>query len=190
MKNLTFVALNKENIEDFAKERNVLLRKTKSEWVLFLDTDEKLSPELKKEISELDPKGHSGFIIKRKILFLSKEIGKDRVLRLAKKNAGKWVRKVHETWQIKGKVGALDGFIIHNTADNLHDYIDKINKYSSIHAAENAREGKHSNLFKIIIYPKMKFLQNILAGRGFVFSMLQSFHSFLGWAKQWKLQKN
>jgi len=107
VKNLTFVALNKENIEDFAKERNVLLRKTKSEWVLFLDTDEKLSPELKKEISELDPKGHSGFIIKRKILFLGKEIGKDRVLRLAKKNAGKWVRKVHETWQIKGKVGAL-----------------------------------------------------------------------------------
>jgi hypothetical protein len=62
-----------------------------------------------------------------------------------------------------------------------------MNVYSSIHAAENAREGKHSNLFKMIFYPKVKFIQNALAGRGFVFSMLQSFHSFLGWAKQWEL---
>jgi hypothetical protein len=190
VKNLTFVALNKENIEDFAKERNDLLRKVKSEWVLFLDTDEKLSPELKEEIIKLDPTGHSGFNIKRKIFFLGKEIGEDKVLRLAKKNAGKWVRKVHETWQIKGKVGTLDGYIIHNTAGDLHSYIAKINKYSSIHAAENVRERKHSNLFKIIIYPKLKFIQNMLSGRGFVFSMLQSFHSFLGWAKQWELSKD
>jgi len=158
--------------------------------VLFLDADEKLSPKLKKEISELDSSGYSGFFIKRKIIFLGKEIGEDCVLRLGKKNAGKWIRKVHETWQIRKEVGTLDNYIIHNTADNLHGYIEKMNRYSSIHATENLKEGKRSNLLKILIYPKMKFIQNIYAGRGFVFSMLQSFHSFLGWAKQWELQRN
>ena len=190
MKNFETLRLNQENIKDFAQARNRLLKRTKGEWVLFLDKDEKLSNSLSKEISDLDPAGYSGFYIKRKIIFLGREIGTDKVLRLAKKNSGFWVRKVHETWQVKGKVGMLRNYIIHNTAENLHDYIAKVNSYSSIHAAENRREGKRSNLFKIIFYPKIKFIQNFLAGRGFVFSLIQSFHSFLGWAKQWELQKD
>lgn len=183
------ITLKKNNITDFAEARNKLLIKAKSNWVLFLDTDEKLSKNLAKEISNLNPSGCNGFFIKRKILFLGKHIGEDKVLRLGEKDAGKWRRKVHETWEIKGKVGALNNYIIHNTACNLHQYLEKINKYSSIHASENLKEGKRSDLFKIIFYPKMKFLQNLLAGRGFVFSMLQSFHSFLGWSKLWFLQK-
>ncbi|MCX6704407.1 MAG: hypothetical protein NTZ07_03080 [Candidatus Woesebacteria bacterium] len=187
---LDIITLNKPGITDFACARNELLRKVRSEWVLFLDSDEKLSSELEKEISRLNPEDNTGFYIKRKIIFLGKEIGEDKVLRLAKKNSGKWVRKVHETWQVKGKIGTLKNYIIHNTADNLHEDIEKMNRYSSIHAAENLKEGKRSNLFKMIFYPKLKFIQNILAGRGFVFSVLQSFHSFLGWAKQWELQKD
>ncbi|HUC94637.1 MAG TPA: hypothetical protein VMR19_01355 [Candidatus Saccharimonadales bacterium] len=190
MNNLVTVTLNKPVISNFAGERNELLRKAKESWVLFLDTDEKLSQELKKEISDLDTSDFSGFYIKRKIIFLGKEIGEDKVLRLGKKNSGKWSRRVHETWLVKGKIGTLEGYIIHNTANNLHDYIGKMNKYSSIHAEENLKEGKRLGLFKIIFYPKLKFVQNMLSGRGFVFSMLQSFHSFLGWAKQWELLKD
>lgn len=190
MNNVKIITLKKSRITNFASERNLLLNAAKSEWVLFLDTDEILSNELKKEISDLDPKECGGFIIKRKIIFLGKEIGEDKVVRLVKRNSGKWVRAVHETWQTRQEVGPLDGYIIHNTANNLHDYIDKINKYSVIHAKENLREGKTSNLFKIIFFPKLKFIQNIFEGRGFTFSMLQSFHSFLGWAKQWELQKD
>jgi hypothetical protein len=189
MNNLEIITLVKPGITDFAKERNLLLEKSKSEWVLFLDSDEKLSEELKKEILNLDPLDYSGFIIRRKIFFLGEEIGEDKVLRLAKRLSGKWVRAVHETWDVKGRVGILKGDIIHNTANNLYGYIAKMNSYSSIHAEENLREGKHSNLFKIVIYPKIKFVQNILAGRGFVFGMLQSFHSFLGWVKLWQLEK-
>jgi glycosyltransferase involved in cell wall biosynthesis len=190
MSNLEIITLHTPGVTDFASARNLLLKKSKAEWVLFIDTDEKLSDELIKEISALNPKDCNGFVIKRKIVFLGREIGEDRVLRLARKNSGKWVRKVHETWQIKGRVGTLKGHIIHNTADNLHEYIEKMNRYSSIHAAENLKEGKRSNLFKMVYYPKLKFIQNILARRGFVFSVLQSFHSFLGWAKQWELQKD
>jgi hypothetical protein len=190
MNNIETLTLKKIGINNFALERNLLLKNSKAEWVLFLDTDEKLSESLAKEIEDLNPGDYNGFVIKRKIIFLGKNIGEDMVLRLARKNSGVWSRKVHETWQVRGKIGSLDGTIIHNTAVNLHDYIGKINFYSSMHAAENIREGKHSNLFKIIFFPKLKFIQNMLMGRGFVFSMLQSFHSFLGWAKQWELQKD
>ena len=190
MNKLETITLHKPGITDFSLERNLLLKKSKTEWILFLDSDEKLSDDLTKEIKILDPGDYNGFYIKRKIIFLGKEVGEDRVLRLAKKNSGRWERKVHEIWQVKGNVGSLKGYIIHNTADNLHDYIGKINSYSSIHAAENAREGKHPSLLKIILFPKLKFIQNMLAGRGFAFSMLQSFHSFLGWAKQWEIQNH
>jgi len=190
MKNIQTLTLNEENITDFASARNMLLKKTKAEWVLFVDTDEKISNELKQEISDLNPIDYKGFIIKRKIVFLGSEIGEDRVLRLARRNSGKWVRKVHEIWRIKGKVGTLKNCIVHDTASNLFDYIEKMNRYSSIHAAENLKEGKRSNIFKMIFYPKLKFIQNILLGRGIVFSIMQSFHSFLGWTKQWELQKD
>jgi len=188
MKNLQILTLNKPNITDFASARNELLKNAKSDWVLFLDSDEVLSEALKKEIKNLDPKDYVSFYIKRKIIFLGKEIGEDKILRIGKRNAGKWERAVHETWQVKGKIGELKGYIFHKTAENIHEYIVKLNNYSSIHAVENQKEGKHSNLLKIIFYPMFKFFQNIFQGRGFVFSMLQSFHSFLGWAKLWQLQ--
>ena len=183
------IILNKSGITDFAKERNLLLKKSKSKWVFFIDTDEVVTKELKSEIVNLDPKDFNGFYIKRKIIFLGKYIGEDKVLRLGKKNSGKWERKIHETWKIKGKTKTLSNHLIHNTAGNLHSYIEKMNKYSDLHAEENIHEGKKSSLFKIIFYPKAKFVQNLFQGRGCIFSMLQSFHSFLGWAKQWELQR-
>jgi len=189
MNKFEIITLNKPNINDFAKERNLLLEKSKAEWVFFLDSDEKLSKELKKEISDLDPKECSGFNIKRRIIFLGKAIGEDKAIRLVRRNSGKWVRAVHETWQTCRKVRPLDGYIIHNTAENLHGYIDKMNRYSVIHAKENLREGKTSSLFKIIFYPNLKFIENIVSGRGFVFSMLQSFHSFLAWSNLWLSQR-
>jgi hypothetical protein len=79
MKDYSVITLNRKNITDFAKERNLLLGKSKSEWVLFLDSDEKLSAGLTKEISDLDVKDFKGFIIKRKIFFLGREIGEDKV---------------------------------------------------------------------------------------------------------------
>ncbi|HKC04860.1 MAG TPA: hypothetical protein VKC54_03245 [Patescibacteria group bacterium] len=181
------ITLRKKNINDFARERNLLLKKSKAEWVLFLDYDEVMPAELKKEIDRLNPDGFKGFYIFRKNYFLGKPIGTDKILRLAKKDSSKWSRKVHEVWTVNGKIGTLKNPIIHTTAKNLTEYISKINYYSTLHAEENFNSGKLSSLFKIIFYPPAKFLQSLVMGRGFVFSMLQSFHSFLAWSKEYFL---
>jgi len=189
MNNVEIITLKAPDIRDFAYERNKLLKKASSVWVFFVDGDEKISEELKKEIENLDPGSYNGYYVKRKIIFLGHVIGEDKVLRLGKRDAGKWNRKVHEVWNIKGKVGLLKNFLIHNTAEDISSYVGKINKYSSIHAEENLKEGKKVSILKIIFYPKMMFLKNILQGRGFTFSMLQSLHSFLGWSKEWELTR-
>ena len=191
MNNIETLTLKEKNISDFAEARNRLLKKAKSEWVLFVDADEVATEALASEIRnyKLEIRNYSGFFIKRKIVFLGKAVGEDKVLRLARKNSGKWVRAVHETWNVAGSTATLKNYIVHNTADNLHGYLEKINKYSDIHAGENLKEGKRSNICKIIFYPILKFWQNMLYGRGFVFSLMQSFHSYLSWSKLWIMQK-
>jgi hypothetical protein len=189
-KSVQIIVLNKDNISDFSKERNKLLGNSKADWVFFLDSDEKMSPGLRKEIlRKIRDDKFNGFIVNRKNYFLGKFVGTDKILRLGKKGKGKWYRKVHEVWQIKGNIGKLENPIIHNSYKSLYEAIRKVNYYSTLHAEANLDEAKKSNLLKIIFYPPVKFIQSFLMGRGFVFSMLQSFHSFLGWAKLWQLQQ-
>lgn len=186
---IKIVTLNEPNIKDFAMARNRILKNLKNDWVFFLDSDEIISTELYKEISELDLEGYSGFFVKRKNYFLGKFIGSDELIRLARKDSGYWKRKVHEVWVVKGRLGKLKNPIIHETAKSLKEYISKLNFYSTLHAEANKKEGKRSGFLKIVFYPKIKFIESIINGRGLVFSILQAFHSFLAWSKQWLSQK-
>ena len=181
-----FITLRKEGITDFAKERNELLKKAKGDWIFFVDTDETISPALRHEINRAVNKPISGYYVYRENFFLGKHIGRDKILRLGRKNAGRWVRRVHEVWKVEGKLCQLKNPLVHNSAVNLHEFVHKINFYSTLHSQENLSRGKRSNLFKIVCYPVAKFIQSLLIGRGFVFSMFQSFHSFLSWGKAWQ----
>jgi len=190
---------------DFSSQRNFGLEKANGNWVLFVDSDEIVPEPLRLEIvSKInDPLNKtSGYFLKRRTFFLGREIKygqakDDKVLRLARKNSGIWKRKVHEFWEIEGKVETLNNYLDHYTSSSLKDFIDKINFYSDLHAVSNLEEGKKSNLFKIIFYPPFKFLDNFIFKLGFldgnyglVFSLLMSFHSFLSWSKLWLLQKS
>jgi hypothetical protein len=180
--NITTLTLNKSNIKDFAFERNELLKKSKTEWNLFLDNDEKIqNDEFILTCSEIE-----SYIISRKNYFLDQYVGEDRIIRLVKRGTGKFVRAVHEIWKpdnIKNVGKINNNYIIHNTANNLKDYINKINKYSTLHAKENNKEKKKVNLSKIIFYPTFKFIVELIKSKNIVFSIIQSFHSFLAWSK-------
>src|SRR3990167_1565394 len=189
---------------DFASQRNFGLQKAKGEWVLFLDADERVSENLKKEILHLigTPKsGYSGFFLKRKDVIFGKEVnhgemGSLKLLRLAKKGSGFWKRSVHESWNVKGKTLTLANSIYHYPHQNLREFIDSVNYFSSLHALSNRREGKNSSLVKIILWPLGHFIKNWIFKKGFldgtlgfVMAMFMSFHSFLAWSKLWLLQK-
>ncbi|WKZ25900.1 MAG: hypothetical protein QY322_01170 [bacterium] len=179
---LNILELKKSNITDFAKARNELLQKSKADWVLFLDSDEKLSSPIKNISNKYD-----GYYLTRKNYFLGQYVGDDKILRLGKRKFVTWKRGVHETWDIKN-VSNLDNVIIHNTADNLTDYLKKINKYSDLHAKENLKEGKRSTLFKIIFFPIGKLIVTYIKSKHIVFSIMQSLHSYLAWLKLYFLQ--
>jgi hypothetical protein len=179
---LSILKLNKPNITDFAKERNELLKKAKTDWVLFLDNDEKLSKPIK-NISE----NYDGYVLKRKNYFLGQYIGSDKIVRLGKSKLKTWKRSVHETWDIKN-IGHINNYIIHNTADNLTDYLNKINNYSTLHAKANLKEGKKSSLIRIVIYSVGNFVVHLVKSKNIVYSIMKSLHSYLAWSKLYFLQ--
>lgn len=113
------------------------------------------------------------------------EAGGVKFLRLARRDTGIWRRKVHETLKVAGKTETL----------TVAEFLADIDRYSTLHAQVNFEEGKRSNLLKIILWPKLEFINNYLlrlgfldGPQGFVVAMLMSFRSYLSWGKLWLLE--
>ncbi|HSD98451.1 MAG TPA: glycosyltransferase family 2 protein [Patescibacteria group bacterium] len=187
----------------FALQRNFGLEKAREEWVLFVDADERVSEKLKNEILEkIQNNKYVGFFLKREDVMWRKvlrhgEQGKIQLLRLAKKENGKWKGKVHEMWDIHGSVQTLDNALRHHPHPTIAEFLQEINFYSTLRSQELFENGKHANLIDILIYPKVKFIQDyfwkmgFLDGiQGFLAAILMSFHSFLVRGKLWQLQKS
>lgn len=133
----------------------------------------------------------NGYFIKRTDVFLGRglrygETAHVKLLRLAKKGAGVWIRPVHEYWDIEGHTETLDNPLIHESHTNVAQFIDEINIYSTINARYLYKQGVRSTVFAILAYPTVKFIQNyffrlgFLDGtRGCIMALMMSFHSFL-----------
>lgn len=185
---------------NFSSQRNFGLEMAKGDWVLFIDTDEVVSPNLRNEIIQVTSDSLNrinGYFIERKDVLWGKQLnygewGKTRLLRLARNKKGKWKRRVHEYWDIKGPVSRLHYPLVHYSHENLREFINHINYFSTLHAKANMEEKKQSTIFKIIFWPFFKFIKNwiILLGfldgsRGFIVALIMSIHSFLSWSKLW-----
>ncbi len=184
-----------KKLNNFSKQRNFAINKAKNGWILFIDDDEIISDELKKEIINLsETQKYQSFYIKRKDFFWNKEIKygelrevfKKGLIRLIKKNTGKWVRQVHEEYITSGRVGYLKNFIYHYPHENIKEFLNKINLYSTLRAEELYKLNKKSNILLIFFYPFGKFIYTyfiklgFLDGvEGFVYSFMLSFYSFL-----------
>lgn len=170
---------------DWAKARNEAMATARNEWVLFVDSDEVIN----KQIIRIDNR-FDGYRLKRRDVFWRHEMrfgeaGRTKLLRLGKKSAGLWKRKVHEYWDIKN-ISELKEYLIHSPHPKISDFINQINSYTEIDAKELLREGKKFSYFRLIFNPLGKFIQNyflrfgFLDGlAGFVYAFMMSFHSLV-----------
>lgn len=189
----------------FAAQKNFALSLAANEWILSLDADERVSQDLKLKIQNLlvDEKYlkvYDGFLIKRDNYFLGKLIrscgwNRDFQLRLFKKSKTKLTnRLVHEGFEVYGKIGKIAEPIIHLSYKSFNDAIAKINHYSSLEAIEKSTKKK-ANIFTIIFYPILYFLQHFIFRYGFIDGIYGFFVSLLhAWTKMlvqikiWELQ--
>lgn len=187
---------------DFSAQRNFGLSKVKNEWVLFLDADERITGDLWSEINlKTNSSQASGFYIKRVDYMWGKklqygETGNIKLLRLAKKDNGEWKGRVHEVWDIKGKVEGLENALNHYPHQNLSEFLSEISFYSTLRAQELKDKGIKVGVLQIIFYSKAKFFVNYFVKLGFldgtpglIVSIIMSFHSFLTRSKLWLLNQ-
>ena len=190
---------------DFAEQRNFGMKKTNNDWVLFIDADEEVTKELTGEIVKLLNSyivKENAFYLRRRDYFWNQELkfGEVRqirqmgLIRLIKKNSGIWMGTVHEVFHTAKNVSRLNSFLNHYPHQTLKEFINDINKYSSIRVEELFNKGIKTNIFEIIFFPIGKFINNYFFNlgffdgpAGFTYAFMMSFHSFLVRAKLYQL---
>jgi glycosyltransferase involved in cell wall biosynthesis len=187
--------------EGYVPQKRYALSLTSNEWVLSLDADERITPELKDEILNLLPGDFSGFKIRRKNFLLKKEITscgweKDYQLRLFRKDKTDLNdRLVHEKFVAQGKIGTLKNTMIHFTFSSFEDYLNKINSYTSLKAQELFNKKKRVGAWTIFSHTVSAFFTFFFIRRGFkdgiyglIISLLHSVSTMMNYIKLWELQ--
>jgi glycosyltransferase involved in cell wall biosynthesis len=191
LKKITFKNTNHKTkiinhkLENFASQRNYALSKSTNDWCLFLDSDEIISEKLATEIKNfLKKPTHNGVIFRRLDCYHGQtlnygEIGQTRLLRLARKSAGKWQRPVHEFWKIKGKTTEFVNPLFHLRHNLTSGFFSRLILYSPLDASALAKEGKPFSYYRLFIFPLAKFFHNYLIRLGFLDGTLGLFHAYL-----------
>lgn len=180
--------------EDFTKQRNLALSAAKNDWILFLDGDERITPELEKEIIETikNPKANDAYYFYRTFFLGKKKINfsgtqNDKNFRLFRKSKAHYAedKKVHETLQVNGTIGIFKNKLLHYSFESYDAFKNKMLHYGNLKGKELAEKGKiYHPLTKwskaIFKFFKTYFLKlGILDGKnGLAISYLQSLYVY------------
>jgi glycosyltransferase involved in cell wall biosynthesis len=181
----------------FAKQKQLALSYCEQDWVLNLDGDEVVSPQLKQEIIDcVNTNTIDGLDIPIEDYFLgfapdkhSRFNHRIRFFRKAKGGYDLGV-EVHESISVQGQVERTKGAIQHYGENSIFVKVTKGNQYSELKAIEKAKKGKRASLLKLVFVIPLTFIKSyllrraILNGkRGFITSVLNSYYAFLKEAK-------
>lgn len=157
---------------DFAAQRNFALQHVTTQWVLYLDADERLNVQLIEAIKKaVDKDKEKQFSIKRKSVAFGQEFNygvlkPDFVPRLFKTKNVQWVNKVHEKPVCKDALEVLDGYIEHYTYTGWQQYFNKFNQYTTIWAQNAYENGKTVGYFTAYGHALFSFIQMLILKKG------------------------
>lgn len=159
----------------FGPAKKAGVDKATGDWILSIDADEEVTPELAEEIGNIinSNPAKAGYFIRRKTNFLGRWIlhcgwYPDYVLRLFQKKAGNFDEAVvHEKVHIDGEAGYLKHELKHYSFPSLEHYLEKSNLYTSLGAQEAHRKGDRANWFDVVIKPPVSFIRHYVLKQGF-----------------------
>lgn len=147
----------------------------RSDWVLSLDADERVSPALQAEISAAARDGrHDGYRIPRWSEFCGKVMHHggwrpDRTLRLGRRaKSGFTSDFLHAHMTVDGSIGDLAESLIHHSYPDVHDVLEKLDRYSSGSARDMHSRGRSASLAKAIAHGLFAFVRTYLLKLGFL----------------------
>jgi len=185
--------------EGFGAQKQFAVATAQYEWVLCLDADERVTPELAEQIALVftrDNPGASAFAVARRNRFLGRWLNHgegypDWNVRLFDRRWAHWSDDVvHERVIVDGHAARIGGDLLHASAESLSDYIGKQNRYTTLQAAALHRQGRTAGFAQIALAPVARFLRlyffrlGFLDGAaGFAHIAVGCFGSFLKYAK-------
>jgi len=182
---------------DYADQKNAALALATRPWVLSLDADEVLSPELRDSILAAikSPNGTAGFRVHRRLHFMGRQLryGKasDHPVRLIARGKGRFSSAIHERLEVDGPLADLPGELAHYSYDDLSDYFTRFNNYTTRIAENHFRQGKAMppgplhvlrpwSEFVVRYFLRLGFLDGY---PGYTYALLSSFYTYVKYAK-------
>ncbi|MBX3436152.1 MAG: glycosyltransferase family 2 protein [Planctomycetaceae bacterium] len=181
----------------FGPQKQVALEKTTHDWVLFLDSDEAVSPALQQEICRAlqGPPDVEGFAIPRReqMFWRMADDGTrhNRFVRLFRKSRTRFsTMPIHAAPDVDGRIGKLHEPFFHFGETSIHEKVEKLNGYSSGLVAYRIEQGDAGHPGKMLWYPPLVFLKQFVGKRhyrngwaGLIASVCMAFYAFLKCAK-------
>lgn len=160
----------------FGMQKNRALSYATGEWVLSLDADERVTPQLRTEIESTlnDPGGHAAFRIPRLSSFCGKYMRHsgwypDYVTRLFRRGTARFSDDlVHESLIVNGSAGKLRQPLMHETFHDLDELLTKINHYSTAGALMLSEKNKKATLKKAVGRAVWAFIRTYILRAGFL----------------------
>ncbi|MFB3853237.1 MAG: glycosyltransferase family 2 protein [Vicinamibacterales bacterium] len=188
--------------EGFVSQKNFAADAARHDWILSLDADERVSPELAEEIRRVlcATPPYAGFYVPRVSFYLGRWIRStdwypDTQLRLYDRRAARWAGgRVHESVRTEGPVGRLRSDLLHYPYRDIAHHWETINRYTTLAALEMHEAGRHASIAGVAFRPPLAFVRNYVlklgftdGGPGLVVSLLNSAYVLLKFAKLWEL---
>jgi glycosyltransferase involved in cell wall biosynthesis len=182
----------------YGAQKNFVVREARHDWVLCLDADERVSPELAAAIAATmaQPPAAPAYAMARRNRFLGRWLAHgegypDWNVRLFDRRRGRWTEDpVHEHVVADGPVARIGGDLLHASAESLDAYVAKQNRYTTLQAEAMYARGERAGLARLMLSPLARFFRfyvlklGFLDGAaGFAHIAIGSFASFLKYAK-------
>ena len=176
---------------------------TTGDWILWIDADERVTPELRKSIEKLRALDADqladGYRIARKTFYMDRWIRHsgwypDYQMRLYRKNKSYWDGVApHETARVNGRVETLNGELLHYTKRDLSEHHRVLDSYATLAAEHLVKTGMQVGAFSILIKSVAAFLRTYFLKQGFrdgvpglIIAMFTAYGVFLKYAKVWE----
>ncbi|MEH1740142.1 glycosyltransferase family 2 protein [Fusobacterium varium] len=185
----------------YGKQRNAAIDNCSGKWILAVDADEELSPELKQKITEIinGNEDKKVYEINRLSVCFGKKIkhggwGTSYAVRLFLKTAGRFNdNTVHESFVTQEKIFKIKENIYHHSYLTLEDYFSKFNRYTTEGALEYYKKGKKASIGQVVFNPMYKFIRMYIIRLGFLDGiegfLLASTSSMYSMVKYFKLRE-
>ena len=160
----------------YAAQKNFAAECASHEWILSIDADEAVGPELRTSIQQVARQECecAGFDFPRLARYCGRWIRHsgwypDRKIRLYRRDRGRWIGDyVHESVAVSGPVGHLDGDLLHYTCETLGDHRASIERYTDLAAREAVDSGRQSGAWQLLLAPPFSFVKSYFLQMGFL----------------------